>query len=179
VANLPVRQRRLGGKAIFPKNRRFFMKNQRIWLGILVMVMILVFGMTAFSCKEEEPDEIDPALNGTWVKSYNYDGYEYEGERIKLDNGKFEAYDMGVKGTYTTKDGKITGRTTQVKLDSSKWYTKDEVKAFAKANYAGALLVEAEAQIDAMFKSQTVAYSISGNKLTIIGGDLAGTWTKQ
>jgi hypothetical protein len=145
------------------------MKNQRIWLGILVMVMILVFGMTVLGCKEEEEDETDPALNGTWVNGY---------QEIKLDNGKFEA--DGVKGTYTTKDGKITGKVTHVTDGNGKWLTKDEAKAYLKQAYGG---YYSEAQIDAMidesFKSQTMTYSISGNKLTMSAGDLAGTWTKK
>jgi hypothetical protein len=154
------------------------MKNQRIWLGILVMVMILVFGMTVLGCKEEEEDETDPALNGTWVRIVYYGGNEYEGDRIKLDNGKFEMYSY--KGTYTTKDGKITGKATHVTDKNGKWYTKDEYKAYLKQAYGNTYsAAQIDAMIDELFKSQTMTYSIKGNKLTISGGDLAGEYIKK
>jgi hypothetical protein len=159
--------------------------QKKFLLGMLAIA--LVFGMAVLGCSDEDKDETDPALNGTWAMYY-YGSYDSQGKgsniqyynEVKLDNGKFEMYERGIKGTYTTKDGKITGKPTHILYSGSKWYTKDDLKRLVKEmGYSGAILVQAEAEIEEMFKPQTAAYSIKGNTLTISGGEFAGTYIKK
>jgi len=145
------------------------MANKRFFAGILVMA--LVFGITFIACDNGSTDNTDSALNGTWVSSYSVE--------IKLDKGNYEASRSGSlmsKGTYTTKDGKITITLTHVwgkAYDNSlesKWYSKADLKA---------ALGIPDAQLDSMFTSQTETYSVSGNKLTIGSGNDQDTYTKK
>jgi hypothetical protein len=115
--------------------------SKRFLLGMLAVA--LVFGMAVLGCSEEEDkDETDPALNGTWSNAYNGE----EEEEIKFNNGKFEVYSLNQKsyyskGTYTTKDGEMTVQQTHI-YGGGKWLYLY------------------------IIKPETRSYSISGNKLT-------------
>jgi len=62
---------------------------------------------------------IDSSINGTWVWENGYEKLEFI-----LNNGNFEEFgpNDGMKGTYTTKDGIITKKTTHIN-----WGDRDEI----------------------------------------------------
>jgi len=146
------------------------MANKIFFAGILVTA--LVFGITVIACNNGSTDKTDSAktdsaLNGTWVKSDGTIEYEF-------DEGDFECSYNGrkaSKGTYTTKDGKVTmtathiwGKVVENSLEA-KWYSRADLKA------AG----ESEATLANRFRTTTWSYSVNGDKLTIFGG----TYTKK
>jgi len=128
-----------------------------------VIAIVAVIGFSVIGC--EEPDEVDRDLNGTWVG---------ESAELRFNNGTFESGldgKMFVKGTYTTSGNKITMITTHVHgnipmIDGLelKWYSKSDLKTVLITEYTDA---EIDVLIDMFFTSQTVAYSVSGNILTM------------
>ena len=119
----------------------------------------------------------DTSLNGTWVDEY--------GNEMKLNNGNFEVSEVA-KGTYTTSGNNITITITHIHgsimggMLESKWYSKSEAK-FAIKNIAQGMLSDEEIDemLNEMFFSQTVTYSISGNKLTMTSDGETTTYTKK
>jgi len=88
------------------------MKNKKSFWVILAVTLVL--GMVFASCKDSgggggATGGADSALDGTWKRTYDSWG-DYIGDSFKFNKGNFE-YDGGEnksKGTYTTKDGKIS-----------------------------------------------------------------------
>ena len=146
------------------------MTNKKFWLGMLVLT--LVFGMTAIGCKEDI--EADSALNGTWVNAVR-------NQTLVLDNGNFTVSEYGMltaKGTYSTSNGKISSTTTHLHGNSlnfwfeaeifpSDWLTKAQIRQTLIA-----LAPEDEEDIDEelneMFAPvKDASYSVSGSTLTV------------
>jgi hypothetical protein len=137
-----------------------FMKKTFIFMSIVLLTFSFIF----IGCGD---DKADPALNGTWV-----DG----DEKIKFDNGDFSIYGDNVefvRGTYETDDGKLTMTVTEVNVEDE-WCTKTQYEAKKPtlgvlADYYGGL-----------FETETVKYSIDGNKLTLTDENGSKTiFTKQ
>jgi len=126
--------------------------------GIIALAAIIGFSMAACDTGGNDgggSSGTDTALNGTWVR---------DTMTIKFTNGNFEISDYGnatMRGTYTTDKNNIKVQVTGVYKDS-KWYSRSEYKAF---------YVVADSQLDNIFKTDTVPYSISGNTLNL-GGDI-------
>ena len=142
------------------------MTNKKFWLGMLVLT--LVFGMTAIGCKEDI--EADSALNGTWVSV---------GQTLVLDNGNFTMSSnsiQAVRGTYTTSNGKITSTPTNYHGNflnlwfedafTSTWFTKDQIRQKLIGLYPGEE-EDIDEELDEMFAPFDASYSVSGNTLTI------------
>jgi len=151
------------------------MKNFSKLFGIIALIAVIGFSFA--SCKDSGSDGssgggaggtigsgaggTDPALNGRWKAAPGLKINE-----ITFNNGNFlyieDDYDY-LKGTYTTKDGKITFTGTHYKWNdppTDKWEVYNSV--------------------------EIVPYSISGNKLTVTGpytdgagNPLSATLTKQ
>jgi hypothetical protein len=148
------------------------MVNRKIWFVILAVTLVFVFAVVG--CKG---DEVDTALNGTWV--------DEDGMEIKFDNGNFELKNLA-KGTYTTSDKDITITVTHIHGEATgileaKWYTKAEMRTAFTIFIAGGYITEAEVNemLNEMFSSQTGTYSISGNKLTMTADGETSIYTKK
>jgi hypothetical protein len=144
------------------------MINKKFWLGILVIV--LVFGILVLGC--DENGKYDSSLNGTWVD-------DYDDIIITFKDGNFEISDEDgplVKGTYTTKDDKITMTVTQTyNPDESKWYTKTQLSDALKANNVPENTIKEI--LDEIFTSIKGTYKINGSTLTITDDDDGDVWT--
>jgi hypothetical protein len=111
------------------------------------------------------------SLSGTWVTDVSTDTMGYFGiVEITFNNGNFESLLDGSplhRGTFTTSGNTYRSTTTQVHggqfsgLLESKWYTKAEFKASLMGQ------VMSDANLNQLFGTQSGAYSISGNKLTM------------
>jgi uncharacterized repeat protein (TIGR02543 family) len=106
------------------------MINKRIWLGILPMVVVLVFGMTVIGCEVEENYTVTFDLDGG---IYNGNAASVQktvksGETIEiLPYPSKEGYDFS--GWFTEKNGGGTRFTAEVKVTSdlivyAKWTVK-------------------------------------------------------
>jgi len=116
------------------------MKNERLSFGIFVI--ILLFGITIFSCDENLDDSYDSVLNGTWIPD------EESNYILKLNKEIIERfnqnYDPMNKGTFTVNDGKLIENLTHIhgnsiqnytspindKKAELKWYTKNELQVY-------------------------------------------------
>jgi len=145
------------------------MKKGNLGLGILVMV--LIFGMTVVGCDDGSTDNgVDPALNGTWVGSVEgvEGGYTFNNGSIEISiNGT-----PATKGTYTTSGNKITVKQTQLYGTNyglePKWYPIET--GLIEAGAPDEIIAQATSQ-------QTLTYTISGNILTITNQGQTITFT--
>jgi hypothetical protein len=136
-------------------------------LGLGILVLTLVFGMTVVGCDDGSTD--GGGLDGTWVSEADEDGVVRE---LKLNNGNLEISSNGTtiqKGTYTTSGGKITITMTHYN-DGNGLQTKAQMLA----KYP-----EMSDTIEAIFTTQTGNYSVSGNKLTLSQGSGSATYTRK
>jgi hypothetical protein len=154
------------------------MLNKKNWSGILVM--ILVFGMTAIGNIEAQTDS---RLNGTWVQAD--DDIEFE---LRMRNGSFEELYDGIsfrKGTYTTSTRELTIVPTHIhgggfkNLMSgfginfnleSRWYTFNEFIITVRADLLRLGLSEREADgfaESAISGNTTSTFSVDGNTLIL------------
>ena len=161
------------------------MTKKIIFMGMLVMV--LAFGMTVVGCDDGSTDDIknDSALNGTWINNdKNQDDLKFNSRNYEKS---FEEKPME-KGTYSTNSGKITFTTTHwhgyalsfyssiegVKIINSgietKWYSKKDFETFG---------VYSTTDIDAIFQSFTLSYSVNGNTLTTSSEWWTMTYTRK
>ena len=161
------------------------MANKRFWLGILVMA--LVFGMTVFGCGDCDcpTDDFtgDTALNGTWDPD-NEDTEDRGWNLLKFDNGNFESFRRNnilipmFKGTYTTSSGIMILISTHVHgslIDlQNKWFSAIELKSTLQIADE-----EFNEEYGHMFASQTVSYSVNGNKLTLTIEGETMTYTRK
>ena len=150
------------------------MKSKKLWLGMLVLVSVLVFGMTVLGCDDGSSGGADPALNGIWISGSSECTYNNGNWEDRVNNTPY------AKGTYTTNNGEMTTKTThiwgigvhfnQLNLDA-KWYTKAELQSLNIPNF------------ESFFPEDgyTRTYSINGNTLTFTdrNGNAAGTWTRK
>jgi hypothetical protein len=161
------------------QKKEFFMKNTVKLFGIIAMVAVIGFAMSACDTGGDDWSG-DKALNGTWASD------DDPTETIKFSSGNFEMLTSGVaffKGTYTTSNGSITEKLTSiyglaligmtgglsVNVSPTKWYSVNEVKNLFKD------VPFADEFINEMSAPQTSTYSISGTKLTLAGD----TFTKK
>jgi hypothetical protein len=174
--------------------KEIFMKNTIKFLLGIAFITVIIFSMAA--CDDGGGGGGgggggDPALNGTWVD-------DDDGEEVILNNGSFEAPEIG-KGRYTTSGNNITMTMTHVHGDAvgggmleSKWYTKAEIKPIMIQLYTlfndGSMTdAEINAMVDEMlseaFAPHTGTYSVSGNTLTmtmeIDGETETSTYTRK
>jgi len=144
------------------------MKNKKIWLGILVIV--LVFGMMVIGCDNGNENgnsgsggsNVDSALNGTWTSTNTINGNEYPGFELQINNGNWESKYYGSlnsKGTLNNGIATITHihgnactRYYSTSSFESKWYSKEELQTILNSN------------VETDFKS--INYSVDGNTLT-------------
>jgi uncharacterized lipoprotein NlpE involved in copper resistance len=119
----------------------------------IMLAVALVLGMTLVGCNDSAGG--GGSLNGTWVSDDDVD-YVYI-----FTSGNLELKIAGesfAKGTYTTSGSNITMTVTHVWLGS--WM---------------ALTPEIMEMLDIDSATETMTYSVNGNKLTIEGD----TFTKQ
>jgi len=161
-----------------------------------ITITISGSGMTSITLGSDTPITLtpvpsdgsaDPALNGTWVST---DGLSYT-----ANNGSFEIKLSGSsleKGIYTTSNGNISVTCTHVwggrygdgqgSYLEMKWYSKKELKEALLP-----LLPKPYAQdeaglnvyLNSLFATQTAAYSVRGNTLTMTLQGVSYTFTKQ
>ena len=128
-----------------------FMKKKLI----IILIVLLTPSLTFISC--DEPEEVDPSLNGTWAIGSNK--FTFNNGNYTITEGSFET----VKGTYTTKERKVTMRPTEIKLDvTSNFYSKGTLLDTKVA------LGITEDQINEWFAPKTLTYFVDGNRLFIV-----------
>ena len=158
------------------------MKNIVRFIGIIALVAVIGFGVTACSSgggggsnnpTPTPSGEFDASLNGTWVDD---DGFE-----IKISNGTFELFnEVQMKGTITTSGNNFTMTVTHFYGDEEfdleeKWYSRDEVASLMKQS--GASTAEINEELDEFFPTWKGTYS--GNKLTMIEEGESYSFTKK
>jgi len=146
-------------------NKRFLAK---------MLVMVLVFGITTVECFGQS---FDSNLNGTWV--FTHDKWE---SFYIFNNGIYEDIRNGViyeKGTYTTNNGIIffqpTHITHSIGRGQSMLYSRDEYRN----EYGKYYYMLPSYELDEIFKSYQLIYSINGNSLTITEDGDDFTYTKK
>jgi uncharacterized lipoprotein YehR (DUF1307 family) len=143
-----------------------FMKDRKIWLGMLAMV--LVFGITVVGCDNNGgDDDLDP-FSATWIS---------EDVKIVAADGSWKEYtipenDEVIRGTYTYSGNTVTAKITQVN-------TLNFGEANAWVNYAN---------LDETYKgylggTDTFTLTITNNSFSvmeldfIVSPNFNGTWT--
>jgi hypothetical protein len=126
---------------------------------LIILVALFTISFT-FICCDNNTDETDSDFNGTWVS-------DSDEKEIYFNKGNVtfliedEPY---MKGTYTTKDNKITVQITEIiYYEGGALVTKDRL--FEIFLTTGEIYNPRD--IDAMFPSCTNTYFIDGSKLFI------------
>jgi len=114
-----------------------------------IIAFVAVIGFAFVACEEPGDD-----LNGTWTAGIGEDTVE-----VTFNNGNYSAKISGIdngKGTYSVKGDELTITMTHM-WDGDSW----------------------ESVVDTTTTTQTVKYSVDGNKLTLTANGQSIVYTKK
>ena len=155
-------------------------------LVLAMLAIVLVFGLVLVSCGGDDGNNntpggntpgggsIDPALNGTWVKTSWVTGITDESLFFIFNNGNFEQNCFGrhVRGTYTISSGsEIILKSTDIYFDSRMaeewnstvgWKSKSQFAEILRQYYKGD-------NVEAYVNGQFIIYGFDAPSLNYVG----------
>jgi len=116
------------------------MTNKRFWLGILVLVLVLVFGITVVGCKEEPPE----------IKTYYYEAY-------RITMVQYNTFNSTVSGGQNYTFSQIQGFRHKLRsyngtfVESNSGISESELKTFAnQQGFEGSTYTQIKDSLDSV-----------------------------